>query len=509
MSTVLLRKVGVCLASFVSISISTGMYYKHYQMQQKTNEKIFISDYASRQKTQINASDYLEPTSEAEISEIMHKLHQNPQLKCRPTGSHISLNGFSFEPKGMISLENMKSILEIDTINKTITVESGITIQEIFDALSQKGFSLPTATSVNIQQIGGWTQAGCHGTGVTIPPVDQLIEKLKIYSPTYPNGLILSKNDSDPKKLEMFYAATCGLGSLGVVSQITLKIVEKQTFKERIFLQTIDEIEKNHEKMLKSNKMVKYLWIPYTNYVKVQLVHPNNQDQISLNSLKYGGKELKLVNGQHLPFNMRKFLEEGGILDINNIIKTNKAEVESMKNIYTEKNGYVEDFFVFDCSTIVPFYAMEVAFKKEGSNDIQFIKELYEYFKKFNYPAQSSIEQRWTASRRSIMSPAYSENPDDVFCWVSLIFMQLHRHNPEEYKKGVDKFHEFNEQIKPLLEKYNAFGHWGKIHSDIHSDLWRKLMNKRFPKLENFKNIRKHMDPYHQFTNHMIEAIFD
>ena len=57
--------------------------------------------------------------------------------------SHISPNGFSFESKGMISLEDMKSVLEIDINNKTITVEGGITIQEIFDVLSKKGFSLP------------------------------------------------------------------------------------------------------------------------------------------------------------------------------------------------------------------------------------------------------------------------------------------------------------------------------------------------------------------------------
>ena len=107
------------------------------------------------------------------------------------------------------------------------------------------------------------------------------------------------------------------------------------------------------------------------------------------------------------------------------------------------------------------------------------------------------------------MSPIYSENPDDVFCWVGALFLQMHRHNPEEFNKGVKKFQEFMEQMQPLLEKYNAFAHWGKIDTVSHSNLWKKRMNERFPKLEKFKNIRDHMDPNHQFSNVMIESIFD
>ena len=79
MSTFYLRKLGLCLAS---LTLSTGLYYKQYQT--KSNERIILSDYASRKKTEIITSDFFELSSEAEISELMYKLRKNPQQKCRP-----------------------------------------------------------------------------------------------------------------------------------------------------------------------------------------------------------------------------------------------------------------------------------------------------------------------------------------------------------------------------------------------------------------------------------------
>ena len=59
--------------------------------------------------------------------------------------------------------------------------------------------------------------------------------------------------------------------------------------------------------------MVKYLWIPYTNYVRIKLVNPINSDQ-ELNSLKSEEKQTSGVTiGTSKPFNSRKLLEEGGI----------------------------------------------------------------------------------------------------------------------------------------------------------------------------------------------------
>ena len=464
-----------------------------------------LSNYSGHKKVQVQTKDFFEPSSESELSQIMMKLRQNPQQKCRPTGSGLSHNGISFESQGMVSMENMRNIIEIDVKNKTVTAECGITVQELFQELSNIGFSLPNITSIASQQIGGWSQTGSHGTGLNLPPIDEFIEQYKIFSPTYPQGLVLSKNDPDPKKREMFYGGRVAMGSLGVVSQITFRIEEREICKETTSVISIPEIEKKHQNILNSNKIVKYLWIPYTNEVLVKLVNPVTTKE-SEDFLKSHGKKKGVGDESVSSFNRRALLERG-LLNTENVKATNNEEIKFLKTICGERIGNLEDLIVFNCESWK--CVLEVAFKKEGLNDLQFMKDLYEFYQKYNVPAHSPIEQRWTLSSRSWMSPAYSENPEDVYCWVGLLIMHLHRSSAEESNKALEKFNEITALLAPLLEKYNAFPHWAKIESVVHKDFLRKRLNERFPRIAKFKSLREHMDPHHQFSNQMITSLLD
>ena len=331
MASFISRRLGYCLLSFASLSFSSGLYYKHYQMQ-KSNE-ITLSNYSGHKKVQIMSDNLFEPSSEAELTELMYKLRKNPKMKARPVGSGLSHNGISFESKGMISMENMKSILEIDKKNMTVTAESGITVQELMEELGQQGFALENITSISSQQIGGWCQTGSHGSGMMIPPMDEFIEKLKIYSPTYPDGIILSKNDPDPKIRDMFYGVRVGMGITGVISNITFRILERKTMIENTYVVPIDELEKKHQEILNSNMNVKYLWIPYTNEVVVKLVNPVSKEEIDTflkNEKKHGVGDETLKS-----FNRRGLLERG-VLDVANIKETNRQEINQFKTICNE-----------------------------------------------------------------------------------------------------------------------------------------------------------------------------
>jgi L-galactono-1,4-lactone dehydrogenase len=303
----------------------------------------------------------------------------------------------------------------------------------------------------------------------------------------------------------MFYAFRVGVGSVGVISNITFRIEERQICRETTSVLSIDEMGKNHQQILNTNKIVKYLWIPYTNDVLVKLVNPVSKEE-SEAFLKNHGKKAGVGDESVKSFNRRALLERG-ILDTENIKATNKEEIKFLRTICGERIGHLEDLIVFNCESWKCVF--EVAFKKEGLNDLQFMKELYEFFEKNNIPAHSPIEQRWTLSSRSWMSPAYSENPNDVYCWVGLLIMHLHRSNTEEAKKGLEKFNEISAQLAPLLEKYNAFPHWAKIESVVHSNFLTKRLQERFPKLERFRSLRKQMDPNYQMSNKMTEILFN
>lgn len=85
-------------------------------------------------------------------------------------------------------------------------------------------------------------QVGAHGTGACLPPIDEQIISMKLVSPA--KGTIELSKEKDP---ELFYLARCGLGGLGVVSEVTIQCVERQELLEHTFVSNIKEIRKNHK----------------------------------------------------------------------------------------------------------------------------------------------------------------------------------------------------------------------------------------------------------------------
>ena len=67
-----------------------------------------------------------------------------------------------------------------------------------------------------------------------------------------------------------------------------------------------------------------------------------------------------------------------------------------------------------------PLKAMQGWFAKH--RDIAYMEELLGEIEKAGIPAHSPIEQRWTSSSSSPMSPASSSRPDDVHSWVGVIY---------------------------------------------------------------------------------------
>ncbi|KAL2993250.1 hypothetical protein AAZX31_10G099400 [Glycine max] len=129
--------------------------------------------------------------------------------------------------------------------------------------------TLQNFASIREQQIGGIIQVGAHGTGARLPPIDEQVIALKLVTPA--KGTIEISKDKDP---ELFYLARCGLGGLGVVAEVTLQCVDRQELVEHTVVSTMNEIKKNHKKLLSENKHVKYLYIPYTDSVVVVRCNP-------------------------------------------------------------------------------------------------------------------------------------------------------------------------------------------------------------------------------------------
>jgi L-galactono-1,4-lactone dehydrogenase len=116
-------------------------------------------------------------------------------------------------------------------------------VQDVVEALRPYGLTLQNYASVRDQQIGGFTQVSAHGTGSQLPPVDEQVVSLRLVSPGLGQPVTLTKGVD-----AAFDWVKVGLGSMGVVTEVTLQCVDAHKLLEETFVASRTMVERNHRR---------------------------------------------------------------------------------------------------------------------------------------------------------------------------------------------------------------------------------------------------------------------
>ncbi|MQM17585.1 hypothetical protein Taro_050558 [Colocasia esculenta] len=479
---------------------------------------------------EVHTRVFLQPESIEELEATVREAHEK-RRKIRPVGSGLSPNGIGLQRAGMVNLALMDKVLEVDKEARRVRVQAGARVSQLVDALREHGLTLQNFASIREQQVGGIVQVGAHGTGVNLPPMDEQIVSMKLVTPA--KGTIEVSREKDP---ELFYLARCGLGGLGVVAEVTIQCVERHELVEHTFVSNIEEIKKNHKEWLAENKHIKYLWIPYTDTVVVVRCNPLSKwkGRPKLES-KYGKDEglqhfrelycdsLKKYRGgesidnseinQLSSTELRDKLLALDPLDKDHVIKVNQAEADFWRKSEGYRVGWSDEILGFDCGG--QQWVSETCFPagtlaKPSMRDLEYIEKLKQLIESEGIPAPAPIEQRWTTSSRSLMSPASSSEQDEIFSWVGII-MYLPTMDARQRKQITEEFFNYRHLTQSKLwDEYAAYEHWAKIEVPRDKDELAALqarLRKRFP-VEAYNKARKELDPNRILSNGMLEKLF-
>jgi glycolate oxidase len=168
------------------------------------------------------------PTDAEQISEILKLANEN-QIPVTPRGSGTNVSGGSIPIKGGIVLctTRMNRILEINKTNLNATVEPGVVLQDLNEALAKEGLFFPP----DPQSFSGCTMGGvvaensggpsCLKYGVT----KQYVLGLEV---VLADGKIMKIGGLTPKNrtgYELIMLFTGSEGTLGIISKITLRLL--------------------------------------------------------------------------------------------------------------------------------------------------------------------------------------------------------------------------------------------------------------------------------------------
>lgn len=477
----------------------------------------------------VTTNRYFQPENIDELKAIVSHAHCKHQ-KLRPVGSALSPNGLAFSSGGMVSLASMDSILNIDAETNRVTVQAGARVSQVVEALRPHGLTLQNFASITEQQIGGFTQVSAHGTGVTIPPVDEQVVAVRLVTPAA-GELYLSEEDDDPS---LFQLARMSLGLMGVVAEVTLQCVPIQKLREHTFVVKRSEIEKHHSELLQKNRHLRYMWFPYTDDVVVVTCNPvkpgenlnesscsNDERLAPARELLLSHSKCKLSKEQidELCFSsLRGELIMLDPLDAEWLKKINNAETAFWRKSEGVRIGWPDQILQFDCGG--QQWVNEIAFPvmkgSKGAPDVRYVLNLLQLIEDEKIPAPCPIEQRWSAPSLSPMSPA-SEKPElelaDFYSWVGII---MYLPNSEEDIALRTKITEAFKRYKRLGEErlwpdVKAVEHWAKIEIPANKServLLQQRIAQKYP-VEAFKGICGLFDPHGILRNELTDIIFD
>lgn len=434
----------------------------------------------------------------------------------------------------MVNLALCDQVLHVDPAAGRVTLQAGARLEVALKALGEHGWTLQNFSSIKEQQVGGWTQAGCHGTGAGLPPVEETVVSMKLVTPAK-GALLLDGVENNP---DLFHLAKVGLGALGVVAEVTLQGVRAHSLGERTQVLSAKQVQRDHAARLATHRHVRYMWLPYTDDVVVVTADPldkcpahvtNTQlppEHVRTAALRqllrsHGAACAGLADDQSLSFaDLRDKLLALNPLSAAHVAEVNKAEAAFWRASQGWRVGDSQAILGFDCGG--EQCVSEVAFpcgtrKAPNGADLEFVRATLKHIREHNIPAPAPLEQRWSCGSRAPMSPVYSAGNagEALHCWLGII-MYLppssgHGADSQRRRAVEASFEDYKAGWqRQVCLPYKACDHWAKIElpaTEAELVALRQRLRQRFP-VDAFNRARQELDPHNLLGNELVDALF-
>jgi len=209
-------------------------------------------------------------TRPADLKELVDCVHPSSSFNApfRPMGANSASTECNASSAGtVIDMTGFDNILDIDAYKDTVTVQAGVRLGTLADALSEHGLELAGSHDLMDRTVGGAIAGGCIGPSIGEEGINfaSSVIELKIVTPT---GQVAKIVDDNKKFLHAFRFS---YGMLGIVYEATLKVRPIREFVVTHRRCSIAQFAAAAESLAKTEIGIKFYLMPFRDRVYLDL----------------------------------------------------------------------------------------------------------------------------------------------------------------------------------------------------------------------------------------------
>lgn len=405
------------------------------------------------------------PKGADEIAALMRR-----SKRLRVMGSRHSWSPVIVTDDTLVSLDEMRDIIEVDVAKGLARVQAGIKLFELISGLEARGMALANLGSISQQSIAGAVATGTHGTGIGFQCLASQVTSLRLIDG---EGNDRRYDAGDPE----FDAVVVGLGCFGVVYELTLRVVP--TFQMHAVTDTarFDDVIADLDTFVRGHDHFKLWWLPPGPDVVLFQNDRTNEPRNDSDLQRWVKDELVAVVVYRTLLAIGKLHRRAFIPPINRFLtKTVSARFERICKSHV---GFLtpvppvhrEGEWAFDYADAPRILGAYRQMILESGHTFNFIQEI-----------------RFTKADPFWLSPGYGRDT----MWLSLY--------------NIDSDARWNEQlalVDAFAKEHGGRPHWGK---EAHFD--HAFLAAQYPRLADARALMRAHDPEGKLGSPFVSKLF-
>lgn len=380
----------------------------------------------------------------------------------RAVGGSHSFSPVVATPGTIISLEALNGMVAHDPKTLTATFWAGTRVAATGPVLKAVGQGLLNEADINMQSLGGAVSTATHGTGRLLKSYSGNVTHLRLLTA---DGTAIDCSAEENR--DIFNAARVAVGSLGILSQITLQNRAAYRLRETTTVLDLKEAMAAIEAERDRHRHMEFFAFPFGGKAIV--------------------KRMNLTTDAPTPV---EAADDNELLDFaadtaRKYPWTNPWVQRLVGMFIRDSERVGESFDIFASPRTVAFNEME--YTVPADRGLECLEEVANTIQRAGINVFFPIEFRYTAADDCWLSP-FSERPGAS--------ISVHQYHKQDYRPLF-------RLVEPIFWKYQGRPHWGKLHT-----LTAKNLRALYPRFDDFLRVRRELDPQGRFLNPHARQLF-